>query len=52
MWQDLNTKAMADVAAVPTRFGREQRITGNKIGPVYLWPAYGSWPYGDMYAVK
>lgn len=52
MWQDLNTKAMADVAAVPTRFGREQRITGTKVGPVYLWPAYGSWPYGDMYASK
>jgi peptide/nickel transport system substrate-binding protein len=52
MWQDLNAKAMADVAVVPTRFGRTQRITGTKIGPAYLWPAYGSWPYGDMYAVK
>lgn len=50
MWQDLNTQAMADVVVVPTRFGREQRMAGTKIGPVYLWPAYGSWPYGQMYA--
>ena len=52
MWQDLNTLAMKDVVVVPTRFGREQRIVGKQIGPVYLWPAYGSWPYGDMYAVQ
>ena len=49
MWQDLNKQAMADVAAIPTRFERQQRMTGNKVGQVYLWPAYGSWPYGDMY---
>jgi peptide/nickel transport system substrate-binding protein len=52
MWQDLNKQAMADVAAIPTRFERQQRVTGNKVGSVYLWPAYGSWPYGDMYVVK
>ncbi|CAB4682506.1 unannotated protein [freshwater metagenome] len=52
MWQDLNTKAMADVVVIPTRFGREQRVVGKQIGPVYLWPAYGSWPYGEMYAVQ
>ena len=50
MWQDLNTQAMKDVAVVPTRFGREERITGTKVGNVYLWPAYGSWPYAIMYA--
>jgi peptide/nickel transport system substrate-binding protein len=50
MWQDLNTQAMADVVAVPTRFGREQRMAGKQVGPIYLWPAYGSWPYGQMYA--
>ena len=50
MWQDLNTQAMADVVVVPTRFGREQRMAGKQVGPIYLWPAYGSWPYGQMYA--
>ena len=34
---------------IPTRFGRDQRLPGAKIGNAYLWPAYGSWPYGDMY---
>ncbi|CAB4818813.1 unannotated protein [freshwater metagenome] len=52
MWQDLNAKAMADVVVIPTRFGREQRLVGKQIGPVYLWPAYGSWPYGEMYAAQ
>ena len=48
MWQELNKQAMADVVVIPNRFGREQRMTGAKIGPVYLWPAYGSWPYAQM----
>jgi len=48
MWQDLNKQAMADVVVIPTRFGKEQRMTGTKVGPVYLWPAYGSWPYAQM----
>jgi peptide/nickel transport system substrate-binding protein len=51
-WQELNTQAMKDVVAIPTRFGREQRMAGNKIGPVYLWPAYGSWPYAQMGVTK
>lgn len=48
-WQALNTEAMKQVVVVPTRFGRDQRLPGAKIGNAYLWPAYGSWPYGDMY---
>ncbi|MEY4136674.1 MAG: hypothetical protein RL205_802 [Actinomycetota bacterium] len=52
MWQDLNTQAMKDVVVVPTRFGRTQRMAGTQVnqGGVYLWPAYGSWPYGAMAA--
>jgi peptide/nickel transport system substrate-binding protein len=49
MWQDLNKKASEQVFIIPTRFGRDQRLPGAKIGNAYLWPAYGSWPYGDMY---
>jgi len=48
MWQELNKQAMADVVVIPTRFGKEQRMAGTKVGPVYLWPAYGSWPYAQM----
>lgn len=48
-WQELNTEAMKNVVVVPTRFGRDQRLPGAKVGNAYLWPAYGSWPYGDMY---
>jgi peptide/nickel transport system substrate-binding protein len=52
MWQDLNKQAMADVVAIPTRFERQQRMTGNKVGGQYLWPAWGSWPYGQMYVTQ
>jgi peptide/nickel transport system substrate-binding protein len=48
-WQTLNTEAMKQVVVIPTRFGRDQRLPGSKIGNAYLWPAYGSWPYGDLY---
>jgi peptide/nickel transport system substrate-binding protein len=48
-WQALNKKAAEQVYTIPTRFGRDQRLPGSKIGNAYLWPAYGSWPYGDLY---
>ncbi len=51
-WQELNTEAMKNVVVVPTRFGRDQRLPGAKVGNAYLWAAYGSWPYGDMYVQK
>ena len=47
-WQELNTYAASQMWIVPTRFGLEQRLAGTKVGPVYIWPAYGSWPYADM----
>ena len=48
-WQALNKTASEQVFLIPTRFGRDQRLPGSKIGNAYLWAAYGSWPYGDMY---
>jgi peptide/nickel transport system substrate-binding protein len=49
LWQALNKKATEQVWAIPTTFGRIQTIAGNKVGPIYRWPAYGSWPYAEMY---
>ena len=49
LWQELNTTAAEQVVVIPTRFGRDQRLPGSKLGNAYLWAAYGSWPYGDMY---
>jgi len=50
-WQELNTSAMQDGAILPTRFGKDQRMAGTAVGKdvIYLWPAYGSWPYGIMW---
>jgi len=48
MWPELNTEASRLMLTIPTRFGRDQRMAGTKVGPVYSWPAYGSWPYAAM----
>jgi peptide/nickel transport system substrate-binding protein len=49
MWQDLNKQAVQNMWIIPTTFGLSQTLAGNKVGPIYRWPAYGSWPYGEMY---
>jgi peptide/nickel transport system substrate-binding protein len=58
-WKELNKEAMAQVWVIPTRFGREQRLSGSKVkaasgkdGQVYIWSPYGSWSYGDLYVEK
>ena len=48
-WQDLNKDAALNMYVIPTFFGLSQTLAGTKVGPIYRWPAYGSWPYGEMY---
>ncbi|HET8616251.1 MAG TPA: ABC transporter substrate-binding protein [Actinomycetales bacterium] len=59
MWQELNKTAVSQAWILPTRFGREQRLAGSKVGSgsgdggqVYLWAPYGSWSYADLYVKK
>ncbi|MEO8251123.1 MAG: ABC transporter substrate-binding protein [Chloroflexota bacterium] len=49
MWQALNKQAMQNAWVIPTFFEFQQRLTGSKIGNVYIWGPYGSWGYGAMY---
>jgi peptide/nickel transport system substrate-binding protein len=49
LWQALNKKSAEAVHTIPTFFGLSQTIGGTKVGPLYRWAAYGSWPYGEMY---
>ena len=49
LWQALNKQASEQVYVIPTFFGLSQTLAGTKVGPIYRWPAYGSWPYGAMY---
>jgi peptide/nickel transport system substrate-binding protein len=49
LWQALNKQGSEQVYVIPTFFGLSQTIAGTKVGPIYRWPAYGSWPYGEMY---
>jgi peptide/nickel transport system substrate-binding protein len=48
-WAQLNADAMELGFAIPTRFGREQRIAGSGVGGTYIWAPYGSWPYGALW---
>ena len=55
LWQALDKQAAEQMWLIPTFFGLTQRMAGSKIATVadpesvYLWSAWGSWPYGDMY---
>ena len=48
-WAELNKDAMAQVLVVPTRFGKQQRLVGSKVGGAYFWAPYGSWGYADLF---
>jgi peptide/nickel transport system substrate-binding protein len=50
-WQALNTQAAQNAWHIPTFFGTAQDLGGTKVGGLYRWPAYGSWPYGVMYVL-
>jgi len=50
-WQDLNKQVVENMWVLPTFFGLSQTLAGKKVGPIYRWPAYGSWPYGQMYTM-
>lgn len=58
-WKDLNVYAMSQAWVVPTRYENDQRVSGSKVhsasgpnGQPYLWAAYGSWPYADLWVDK
>lgn len=52
MWQELSKEAAEQMWIIPTRFGRDQRLAGSKVGPIFSWSAYGSFPYPIMYAIQ
>jgi peptide/nickel transport system substrate-binding protein len=47
-WQALSKKSMELALALPTRFGKEQRLHGSKVSGAYIWGPYGSWPYAAL----
>ena len=52
LWHELSKEAAKKMWIVPTRFGRDQRLAGTNVGPIFSWSAYGSYPYPNMYAVQ
>lgn len=51
-WQALDKQAILNAWIIPTFFGYSQNMAGGKVGPIYRWPAYGSWPYAIMYVTQ
>lgn len=48
-WAALNKEAMAQALVIPTRFGKQQRLVGSKVGGGYFWAPYGSWAYANLF---
>lgn len=51
MWQELNNEAAKNMWAIPFLFEKEQRLAGSKVGPLYISPPFGAWPYAAMYSI-
>ena len=47
-WQALSVKSMQAALALPTRFGKEQRLQGSNVSGAYTWGPYGSYPYATL----
>ena len=48
-WQALNKESAQQAFYIPNVFSLSQVIAGDKLGNLYKWPAYGSWPYAQVY---
>src|SRR5207248_7908296 len=44
LWQGLNREVVENLYVLPTLFTFSQTLAGTKVGGVYRWPAYSSWP--------
>lgn len=49
MWADLNKEAMQQAWVVPTVYGKTQYIWGSRVGGAFMWDAYGSLPYANLW---
>jgi peptide/nickel transport system substrate-binding protein len=47
-WQMLNREAMQRGYVISTTFGVTRLLGGTRIGALYLWSPYGSWPFAEM----
>jgi hypothetical protein len=48
-WQNINREAVQQGWVTPLYFDLSQTIAGTNVGNAYRWPAYGSWPYAQLY---
>jgi peptide/nickel transport system substrate-binding protein len=47
-WRSLNKEAMQRAYAVPLMFVWNQMLGGTRVGPLYPWAPYGTWPFAEM----
>jgi len=51
-WQRLSKRAVEEGWVIPTYLQRAYTLAGTRVGPIYRWPAYSSWPYGVMFVTQ
>jgi peptide/nickel transport system substrate-binding protein len=51
-WQALDKQASQQAFIIPTLFGLNQTMAGTKVGNLYRWTPYGSWPYAAIYVMQ
>jgi len=50
-WHALSKESMELALALPTIFGKSQRMFGSNVDGAYIWGPYGAWAYSEI-AVK
>lgn len=48
-WAELDAQAMKAGTIMPTRYDKQQRLAGSKVGGAYLWAPFGSWGYPSLF---
>jgi peptide/nickel transport system substrate-binding protein len=51
-WARLNVAAVTAAVAAPLRFDQERRLVGPDVRGAYLWSAYGTLPYPQLWVVR
>lgn len=50
-WHALSKESMQQALALPTLFGKSQRMFGSNVDGAFIWGPYGAWAYSEI-AVK
>jgi peptide/nickel transport system substrate-binding protein len=50
-WHALSKESMELALALPTLFGKSQRMFGSNVKNAFIWGPYGAWAYSAIYVM-